>query len=229
MTGLEYRETDHTYWLDGKQLPGATRILADLGAYPGSGFFTENSRVRGQMAHLACQLADAHCPKAATLDDALDVLDAAEDIQPYLAGYLKFRREKRFISLRWEEPLCSIRLRVAGTPDTHGHMIYVDGPLAVVDAKSWQNQGSDPKHSAEVQTALYAIMLGEKYSIPPSDIERYVLKLPGDGNYRLYHCADPYDFIEAEWASCLWWRWKDKGIFRFAGDPEQNPAIGANA
>lgn len=223
---LEYRDSDHTYWLDGKQIPGITRILADLGCYPGSGFYTENSRVRGQMAHLACQLADQHCRDAKTLDDALEVLDAAEEIQGYLSGYLKFRREKRFISLGWEEPLCSVKLRVAGTPDTHGKMIYVDGPLAVVDAKSWQNQGADPKHSAEVQTALYAILLGEKYSISPDRIERYVLKLPGDGNYRLYQCAGLYDFEEAAWAVNLWWRWRNRGIFRFAGDPETNFATG---
>lgn len=222
---LTYRDSDHSYWLDGKQIPGITRMLADLGAYPGSGFFTESSRVRGQQAHLACQLLDKHCPSANTLDDALETLDASGEIQPYLSGYLKFRREMKYRAKEWEQPIHSARLRVGGRLDTWGYMGHGNW-LSLLDAKAWQKQGADPKHSAAVQTAAYAIMLSEWLHCDPQDIGRYVLALPGAGKYRVYRCEDPHDFEEVTWMANLWWRWHQHGIFRFAGDPEQLPAIG---
>lgn len=218
---LTYRDSDHSYFLDGRQIPGITRILADLGAYPGSGFYTEESQRRGQAGHLACQLADTHCPKALTLDDALDTLAVSDALVPYLSEYLRFKRETGYRADDWEVPVWSRKLRVAGRPDTYGRMTFSDGPLAVVDVKTWENQGAKPKHSSEVQTAFYAIGIADKLGIDPHEIERYVLKLPGDGNYRLYYCDNVNDFYEAEWASRLWWSWHEHGIFKFAGDPEE--------
>ena len=215
---LDYRSGDHTYWLDGKQLPGATRILSDLNAYPGSGFFTEASRLRGQAVHSACHLADVHCPGAVTITDALDVLDIAPAIQPYLAGYLLFRREKRYIAASWERPMHSTRLRMAGTPDSWGK---AETAYTLVDLKSWASQGAKPKHSAEIQTACYAIMLREYLGLGADEpIQRWVVKLPGDGKYRCYECDNHSDFNEATWAVQLWHKWHEAGIFKFAGDPE---------
>jgi hypothetical protein len=220
---LIYRDENHSYTLDGRPIPGITRILSDLGAFPGSDHFTEESRQRGQAAHLACQLADQHCPQADSVDEALERLDLAEALLPFLAGYLKFRRENRYHALRWETPACSRRLRVGGRPDSDGQL---DGQHALVDVKSWASQGAKPKHSAEVQTAAYAIMLAEEAQIPDHRIQRYVLKLPGDGNYRLYHCTDAMDLEEATWCALLWHRWHDRGIFKSLGDPQLEFAIG---
>lgn len=215
---LDYRSLDHTYWLEGKQLPGATRILSDLNAYPGNGFYTEASRLRGQAVHSACHLADVHCPTAVTIEDALEVLDIAPPIQPYLAGYLLFRREKRYQATCWERPLHASKLRVGGIPDSWGKAQEV---YTLVDLKSWATQGAKPKHSAEVQTALYAIMIREYLGLGTAEpIQRWVVKLPGDGKYRCYECDNQSDYNEANWCAQLWWRWKEAGIFKFAGDPE---------
>ena len=216
---LDYRSADHTYWLDKSQIPGATRILDDLGAYPGKGFFTENSRLRGQAMHSACHLADVHCPDAATLEKALEVLDVAESIQPYLAGHLLFRREKRYIATAGERPLYSSRLRVGGIPDSWGK---AENIWTVVDRKSWATQGAKPKHSAEIQTALYAIMIREYLGLPSDEIiQRWIVKLSGDGVYRCYECTNQGDYEEANWCARLWHRWHDAGIFKFSGDPDQ--------
>lgn len=223
MTGLTYRDSDHTYWVDGQQWPGFTRMLSDLGAYPGSEFFTENSRVRGQQAHLACQLADQYCPTARTLEEALGVLDVSDDIQGYLSGYIKARRELRYRARAWEQVGIYTRLRIAGRRDTDGWA----GRPALLDVKSWQNQGANPKHSAEVQTAAYCLMLAEFLGCDPYDIDRYVLALPGGGKCRIYQCTNPADFEEVIWMAQLWHRWREKGIFKLSGDPEPQPlAIG---
>lgn len=193
-------------------------MLSDLGAYPGKEFFTENSRARGQAVHAACHLADVHCPDAVTLDNALNILDVAEPIKPYLAGHLMFRREKRYIASAGERPLYSSRLRVGGIPDSWGK---AESIWTVVDRKSWASQGAKPKHSAEVQTALYAIMIREYLGLSADEpIQRWVVKLSGDGKYRCYECDNQSDYEEAAWCARLWHKWHDAGIFKFAGDPE---------
>lgn len=221
---LTYRDSDHSYFLGTRQIPGITRMLADLGAYPGSQHYTEESRVRGQQVHLACQLADQHAMEAETLHDVLEIMDVAPAIQPYLEGYLKLRREKRYRAEKWEIPIASRKLRVGGRPDSTGCTWGATSRAVVLDVKSWQSQGQKPKHSAEIQTAAYAIMLVEYYGrtdLAPTDIERWTVKLPGDGSYRCYVCDDVDNFSEVHWMAQLWHKWHDKGIFKFAGDPDE--------
>jgi hypothetical protein len=64
-----------------------------------------------------------------------------------------------------EHPLCSPKLKMAGTPDGVG---YLDGKLTILDWKT----GKDIYYAALIQCAFYAIMFEEEYGLK---IEQIVL------------------------------------------------------
>jgi hypothetical protein len=201
-SSLTFDEATHTYRLNGRWLPGCTRVLADLGYVRGTEYFTEESRVRGQQVHKACHLVDLHAPDAETLEDALDVMDLGETIQPYVAGWIWFKRSTGFVPQGHETPLFLSDSNVAGTPDVWGY--YPDGRAVVIDLKSWKGQGPKPTRASELQTAGYKLML--KQAGFNAD-ERVVAKLPGDGKFRSYQCKNPLD--EAIFRSCCF-IWHDR-------------------
>lgn len=211
MPELVFNEESHVYKLDGRWVPGTTRILAESGYYKGSSFFTEESRVRGRQVHLACQWADEYAPKAQTLGAVLDVIEVAEAIHPYLAGYLLFKREKEYRALMSETPVWLSNPRVAGKIDSYGE--YQER-RAVIDLKSWSNQGPHAQRSAQIQTGGYKLMVEERFKVPV-DL-RVVVNLPGDGKYRAYelteHTQDEFIFRCA--AYTYWDRWNAKLVDR---------------
>jgi hypothetical protein len=163
---------------------------------------TEESRIRGRQVHLACQWADQHAPTATTVDGVLDVLDIAEPIWPYLAGWLLFKKEYGFISEWWERPLYLPSPLIAGTPDTYGRLR--GGRRAIVDLKSWASCGPKPKRSAVIQTAGYKLMVEDRLE-QAVDV-RIIVKLSGDNKYRAYECTDhEYDEHVFRCAAFLYW------------------------
>lgn len=214
---LTYDDPSHVYRLDQRWIPGFTRVLSDLG-YSGKGaeFFTAASRQRGTAAHFACQLVDQYCPQAVTLEDALKVLDLDERLQPYLAGYLWFKKEKGFVAEHNELRVYSARLNVAGTLDKWGR--YRDGRKVLVDLKSWKGQGAKPKHSAEIQTAGYSLMAKESTGLN-TDL-RVVVALPGDGTYRSFDCTKATDAAVAQATCITWWDLCSAGLVKGSGESE---------
>jgi hypothetical protein len=196
-------------------VPGVTRVLADCGYVKGADWFTDESRIRGKQAHYACQLVDQHAPDALTMEDALDVIDLAPALHPYLAGYLLFRREKSFRPVWNERPMHLSSPMVAGTPDSWGH--YGDGRKVLVDLKSWRGQGPTPKRAAVLQTAGYKLMVKEATG-EDTDL-RVIVALPGDGRYRAYECKDPRDEFLFQCCAHSWWdRYNNKLV---SGDPAE--------
>jgi hypothetical protein len=196
MNGLTYLDDRHEYRLNGIWKPGVTRVLADCGFNKGSDFFDEESRVRGQLVHKARFLVDEHAPEAETLEDVLEVMDLGETIQPYVAGWVWFKRETGFKPIGHEQPMCLPDLNVCGTPDVWG--LYPSGKLVLIDTKGWKSQGSRPKRAAEIQTAGYKLML--KHSLNLTADLRDIVALPGDGTFRVYRCSNPMD--EAIFRAC---------------------------
>jgi hypothetical protein len=200
---LTFDDASHSYRLNGRWLPGVTRVIADCGYLKGSDYFTEESRVRGQQVHKACHLVDLHAPEAETLDDVLEIMDLGATIQPYVAGWLFFKRSNGFKPLGHETPLCLTDLNVAGTPDVWG--TYPDGRLVSIDLKSWKGQGATPTRASEIQTAGYKLMLRQCLGFDVA--VRLVVKMPGDGKFRQYLCQNPMD--EALFRSCCF-IWHDR-------------------
>lgn len=219
---LVFRPEDHSYWLGNVKLPGITRILADLGYYKGSQFFTEDSRQLGQAVHTACRLADELCGLCETADEALETISLHPALIPYLQGWLLFRKEMQFVSRNWEVPMYSKRMRVAGTVDCLGHAGGTLTQKVIVDVKSWKQQGADPKRSSEIQVAGYHMMAQEmglldsewSSSFSLSGVERWVVKLPGDGRYRVYKCTSPSDFSIVQASAAVWWDLVNSGTIK---------------
>ena len=223
---ISYRASDHTYWADGKQWPGITSVLSALGYYgAGKAFYTEDSRQKGTAIHEACRLADLHCPDATRMEDVLDVLEIHEAVQPYLAGWLLFRREKGWRATAWEQPLSLKRLRIAGTPDAWGE---TECGSVLIDLKSWAAQGAKPKRSAEVQTAAYDLML-EESEHNERQRHRWIVKLSGDSKYRCYECGNDADYDIVSYCARVWWDQYNAGIVKMSGDPESELAIAEGA
>ena len=212
---IQFDAASHTYSVAGRWAPGATRILADCGFLKGASFFTEESRIRGKQAHYACQLVDQHAPDATTLDEALEVIDLAEALFPYLSGYMLFKRETGYHPV-WNERLMYMESPlVAGTPDSWG---AYKGKRALVDLKSWRGQGPTPKPAAVIQTAGYKLMVKERTG-GDTDV-RVIVALPGDGRYRAFECTDTRDEFIFQCAANEWWyRYNAKLIER--GGPSE--------
>ena len=219
MSGLVYLPEQHEYWYDNRQIPGVTRVLADLGYYGnGKQFFTERSREVGTAVHKACMLIDQVCPHARTLAEVLERINLGEALHRYVEGYLLFKRDTGFTSQEWEKPLWDSRIRVAGTIDTWGYI--PTGNRVLVDLKSWRSQGAKPKLSAEIQVNAYAGMLGQ-VSLDVAYL--WVLKLPGDGKYRLYEAKPNRYLVEA--VATVWHSLYQGGLIKLRSDPEDDYII----
>lgn len=209
MIGFTYNPEAHAYFLDGQQIPGITRVLSDLG-YSGRGaaFFTDRSRRRGQAVHTACQLADELCPESTDVSEVLDRVDLSENLIPYLEGYLLFKREIRFVPKRHEFPSFHRGLRIAGTPDKWGH---IGSTTTLVDLKSWKSQGVKPKRSAVVQVVGYKLMIESCFQLLSERL--IILKLPGNGRYRMYEVEKPALTEPVVWAAAgVWWDLHSNGL-----------------
>jgi hypothetical protein len=217
-TRLTYEEVGHRYFLDGRQIPGITSVLADLG-YNGAGaaFFTENSRSRGTAVHAICAAVDTYAPEAVHLEDALSVFSApiAESLHPYLAGWLLFRREHRFETGTWEQRVHSGPLMVAGTIDVTG---TAGSTPTILDIKTWNPAPVKPKRSAELQLAAYALMSAGFRDGPC--VQRWIVCLSGDGRYRLLPCTNRVDFSIVTSIAAVWWDLHKAGLIKMHGDPE---------
>jgi hypothetical protein len=195
---LIFTHDPHGYTLAGKRIPGITSVLASMGYYPGSNYYTEFSRLRGHASHMAAYLVGENCPGAETLDDVLDVLEVGDGLHPYISGYLAALRETGFRPERREFPCASRRLNVACVPDQWGHEV-------IVELKSWPDPGPNCPRSAEIQTAAQALMAEEWLGLKTTD--RMVFALTGNPSrtFRVYQCKGANDRNVATALCVAWW------------------------
>jgi hypothetical protein len=161
------RESDHTYWLDGKQVPGVTSILAPLSNFDFvSADVLKAAADFGTAVHLACELDDY-----GTLDE--EELDPA--LAPYLSAWRKFSAEHKVQWTAIEELVYHPSLRYAGKLDRYG---VVDGTSAVVDIKSsaalYPSVG--PQLAAYLRAIPDALPLTKRLAVQLRPDATYVLK-----------------------------------------------------
>jgi hypothetical protein len=152
----DFDEETHTFRVDGRVVPGVTSILKSAGighsdttedGFEVSEDVMEAARDRGTDAHYACQLLDE-----GDLDwDSLD-----EEIEPYVAGYERWKESVGFVPDLIEQALYNETDDYCGIVDRCG---WIGEERVVVDLKTGSG-GLKPWHS--VQTAAYAACLPEE-------------------------------------------------------------------
>ncbi len=181
---LRFYDEQHTYTLDGEQIPSVSEITRFLSReiYGNiSQYRLDNAAERGSIIHKACE----------NLDRFGDC-EISEEYAPYIRAYMQFRTdyEPQYIAI--EKPLASPSLRFAGTPDRIAQL--KDGKTAIIDLKS---SSAVQKALASAQLNGYRILWDE--NTPDSHITNlYILHLRPDASYKLI----PFPLDPAVFMAC---------------------------
>ncbi len=173
-------DADHRYWLDGRELLGATRMLAEVGLIDPR-WYTDEACLRGTYVHQAIEW------------DLLGTLDEAT-LDPRLIGYLEAAR--RFLAdsksrvVAVERNLADPLRGIAGTPDLMG---YVFDKPAVVD---WKSGGKERWH--RYQLAIYEDLMRTNTVLPEPLLKRFAVYLREDGTYTSEELTDRTDRAVAQ-------------------------------
>ncbi len=160
MNDLTFIESDHSYWVDGRQLPSVTQVLDSLG-FIKSEWFTEESRIRGTLVHRLCELWDK---------DELDPLTVDPRLAGYLKAWQKFCRSQDMVWTAIEDKRFHRVKRYAGTPDRLG--INRRGRTVTVDIKTGP-------------PALWMCFQAGGYLDMDRTEEAYSVHLKEDGNFQI--------------------------------------------
>jgi hypothetical protein len=164
--------------------PSTTRILADLR----KGWMDEAALKRGQAVHKACAwIASGQTPAKEWSPKTVDY------IEPWVSGFRKMLREHEWQHEQHETEFVCQAERFVSHPDLLG---WLDRPTerTVLEIKS----GLFPE-TVRLQTA------GQVIAVGPRDIRRMVVRLPGDGTYKLTLLTDYRDFDAFLICARYWW------------------------
>ena len=142
---LVFDQPTHTYTLDGEPVPSVTTILREAGllqldAVPP--VVLETARTRGTAVHALLHYFN---------EDDLDESSVADEYQPYLEAWKRYRDERDLVVRLCEYRIASRRHRVAGTLDV----------LCSIDPDGWliDFATGDPATVAKpIQTAGYVAL-----------------------------------------------------------------------
>lgn len=170
---LTFDDASHTYFWNGKRVPGVTSILQALHNFNGvPADVLEAAQDRGTAVHLCCEYLDK------------GVLDEGS-IDPAIAGYVDawrlFTAEMRPQWTHIEQQVYHPVMRYAGTVDRVG---VLNGKEYVLDIKT--SIASHPVWG--LQTAAYANAMDKKCAL------RATVQLRSDGTYRLIEWSDASDW-----------------------------------
>lgn len=169
------RESDHTYWLDGKRVPGVTSILAPLCSFEFVKPEVLDAAAKfGTAVHLACELDDLGTLDEETLDPAL---------APYLSAWRKFSLDHEVQWSLIEQTVYHPTLRYAGKLDRFGTVR--DAP-AMVDIKS----------TAALYPSIGPQLAAYLKAIPgaPTLTKRLAVQLRADATYVVKEYTSALDF-----------------------------------
>lgn len=175
-----FNEQDHTYWLDGKELMSASKLISPLGEDIEEGLedIFAAAAERGTILHAAL----ANALVGVSIED-----DLPDDYLPYWEAINLFLVEHEIEPIAIEEPIYSEALRVAGTPDI---LCRFDGKLALLDYKFVAQVA---KTKAKAQLNIYTMMY-EEQGVSPESL--YIVQFM-KGAYRLYPVAIGREEVEA--------------------------------
>lgn len=180
---LSFDPETHTYRVKktGLVVPSVTQVISPLIDY---------SMIPQEMLALAAERGDA-VHKATWLDDQDDLDESSIDeiVFPYLYAWRRFRREKPEWSIEaGETQVYSVHSSYAGTFDRLFRMNTRSNDLALIEIKT----------TSSILPATGVQLAGYLSALPPSlkfrVKRRFVVKLQGDGDYRLREFKDRDDF-----------------------------------
>lgn len=192
---LEFRASDHTYWLGSRRLPSVSEVIAPLSPFANGSIPSRHldaARLRGSAVHLACQLDDERDLEEASLDPWL---------QPYVVAWRDFRRLWVGELLAIERPLADATRGFAGTPDRIARSR--EGRLVVVDIKTGD---SAPVHA--IQLAAYAELARAEFEAGARRVQRLVVRLMPDGKFSLIEHKTGSDW-NVFLAALSLWKWRE--------------------
>lgn len=134
---VTFDDREHQYYINESPVPSVTQILKKAGWIDGR-FFAPKAAHRGTVAHEAIVLADQDIVRPDGYDEA---------IAGYVMAFLRFRREKQWVTEGSEEIVFSTDGRWAGTQDLRG---YMGEKPVVIDIKTGK-----PAEWHGVQLAAY--------------------------------------------------------------------------
>lgn len=166
----------HRYTLDGRVIPGITRVL-ELTGFVDKAWFTEASRRRGTDVHRACWF---------LAEKDLDWNTVAPEHRARVEGFARFLEDVKPTLALAETPLYSERYQFGGTPD---FMFHVGRETWIVDVKTGK-----AGLAAELQTAAQRVLLEGRFpGAFGMRAKRFALELPAEGKYRLIPHDDAGD------------------------------------
>lgn len=171
---FRFNPEDHSYFLDGEQLPSVTDICSLL-----SGRISVNDAVlqhaarRGTTVHELCELID--------YDVFLEDIEVEPELAGYVLSYVRFLRDYKPEWKMVEQKLFSSGFGFAGTLDRYG---TIDGKPTIVDIKTTEGASKATKIGWACQLAGYATLLGE------SEARLWILQLSKSGKYRIIQAED---------------------------------------
>lgn len=186
MNELIFREEDHTYWLDGQEIPSVSQVLQDMG-FSGSPFYTEKSAAKGRAIHHATALIDEGIP--------LEDIRAEAETEEYVRDFIAFReKHPDFKWFKIEEPSANELMRYGATQDRLG--LDEDDEECVLDIKSGLKAAWHP-----IQLAAYDFT---------GKARRYALYLTDKpGNFKLIQFKNKEDYTA--WNYAIWlFHWQRK-------------------
>ena len=117
----DYDPINHIYKIDGRVVPSCTQVLASCG-FIDSGWFTEESRERGNEIHYLCEQDDI---RSEDLESQKGYL--------YLQSWKKFKKDFKPVFLEIEQPHFSETYQMGCTPD---RIAEFNGDIWILDIKT---------------------------------------------------------------------------------------------
>lgn len=185
-----FREEDHTYWLDGRRVPGFTEVVRGLGLNPNANYYTEEGRKRGSAVHAALHY---------YLDGGVDWASIDERVRGYVEAGVEFLKTINFEPRLIEAPRVHPVYLFGCKPDLIGEML---GTPVIVDYKTG-DVGSDPDaRLVGLQTA--AAQLVNDLDAPWTagrHTKRFAVQLWENGRYKAVLLRSPHD--HARWLNAV--------------------------
>lgn len=198
---IDFDEKKHLYQIDGQKVKSVTQILKEEG-------FIDFSKVPAAILDAAANFGRAVHKATALYDsDDLDYSTLDKELEPYLDGWIKFKKDTGITFSDIETPIASKRLMLAGTPDRN-RAIFHD-KLTIVEIKSV----TVFSRAIALQLAGYELIENEGKKVKDKIKQKVGVRLKGDGDYELTPKTyfSPYDtniFLGA----LLGNRWKEENL-----------------